>query len=88
MIAKLEERGEQGVTNSEFIGMRIFRYSSRLFESRKEGHDIDAKNLGGGLWLYILRSKPDTLKPLPSFERKPREDLTPPLFPPAAGAEG
>ena len=85
MIAKLEERGAKGVTNAEFVGMRIFRYSSRLFESRKEGHDIDAKNLGGGLWRYILLSKPDTLKPLPSFERKPREVSTLPLFPTGAG---
>jgi len=80
MIARLRERGEKGVTNAEFVAMRIFRYSSRLFENRKKGYDIDAIDLGGGLWLYVLRSEPDILKPLPSFERKARKDLTPPLF--------
>ncbi len=88
MIAKLEEAGERGVTNVEFVAMRIFRYSSRLRENRQKLFNIETIHVRGGLYRYILHSKPSVPTPLPSFQRKPREAFTPPLFPPATGREG
>lgn len=85
MMVKLEEAGEKGVTNAEFIAMRIFRYSSRLRENRQEGAIIDTIQVRGGLYRYVLRSKPSVPTPLPSFQQKPREDLTPPLFASVSG---
>jgi hypothetical protein len=76
----MEEAGEEGVTNRQFIEMGIFRYSSRLRENRQKLFDIETIHVRGGLYRYILRSKPSVPTPLPSFEKKPRADLTPPLF--------
>ena len=80
MIAKLEEAGERGVTNVEFVAMRIFRYSSRLRENRQKLFDIETIHVRGGLYRYILHSKPSVPTPLPSFQPRPRADSTPSLF--------
>jgi hypothetical protein len=80
MIAKLEEAGERGVTNVEFVAMRIFRYSSRLRENRQKLFDIETIHVRGGLYRYILHSKPSVPTPVPSFQPRPRADSTPSLF--------
>ncbi len=88
ILELLRARGRFGATNVDLVALKIFRYSSRLRELRQQGFCIDTVRVSEGLYKYILRSEPDTPTPLPSFERKPREAFTPPLFPPATGRDG
>ena len=77
MLAKLKERVAAGVTNAEFISMRIFHYSSRLRENRLEGYVIETVRVRGGLYRYVLRSEPVT-----PFQPRQKEtaESQPPLF--------
>ena len=44
-------------TSAYFIDvLRIFKYSSRIAELRKAGHDIQATRIDGSLWEYELIS--------------------------------
>ena len=77
MVAKMEEAGERGVTNREFVQMGIFRYSSRLHEIRRD-RDVATIPVRGGLYRYVI--KPDGPRPLPACESKKSTDTVPPLF--------
>jgi hypothetical protein len=73
----MEEAGEEGVTNRQFVEMGIFRYSSRLHEIRKK-RDVDTIPVRGGLYRYVI--KPDGPSPLPACESKKSTDPMPALF--------
>ena len=80
MLAKLKERGAAGVTNVEFISMRIFRYSSRLREIRLEQNVVDTIRVRGGLYKYVFRTGPDVPTPLPDCESNKPVGVTANLF--------
>ena len=79
MIAKLEEAGEEGVTNRQFVQMGIFRYSSRLHEIRKKRH-VKTIHVHGGLHKYVSPAGSDFPAPLPGYESRKSTDTVPPLF--------
>ena len=41
-------------TNVEFVEVGILRYSARIYELRRDGHEIEAIHRGGGDWLFRL----------------------------------
>jgi len=57
VLALLRHAGDRGVTNSEFIDWRIFRYAARLHELRDEGYEIDTKAFGSKV-TYTLVGEP------------------------------
>lgn len=57
-LALLRNAGDRGVTNSEFIDWRIFRYAARLHELREEGFEIRTEVFGSKA-TYKLVSEPD-----------------------------
>jgi hypothetical protein len=57
-LSLLRHAGERGVTNSEFIDWRIFRYAARLHELREEGYEIRTQVFGSKA-VYALVSEPD-----------------------------
>jgi hypothetical protein len=57
----LRELKKHSMTNSDFVDMNIFKYTSRISELREYlrnngGGDIIAHNQGGGLFRYFLKS--------------------------------
>lgn len=56
-LTLLRNAGERGVTNSEFIDWRIFRYAARLHELREEGFEIRTEVFGSKA-TYKLVSEP------------------------------
>jgi Helix-turn-helix domain len=56
VLALLRHAGERGVTNSEFVDWRIFRYAARLHELREEGYEIRTKAFGSKV-TYTLVSE-------------------------------
>jgi len=56
ILQKLRARGKTGVMNYEFVHMMppILRYSARIDELRKEGHDIQTKRIKKGIFKFIL----------------------------------
>jgi|ERR1700684_1252308 len=56
-LALLRNAGDRGVTNSEFIDWRIFRYAARLHELREEGFEIRTEVFGSKA-TYKLVSEP------------------------------
>lgn len=79
MIAKLEEAGEEGVTNREFIQMGIFRYSSRLHEIRKK-RNVKTIHVRGGLHKYVSPVGSDVPTSLPGYESNKPVGVTANLF--------
>ena len=80
MLVLLKERGERGVTNAEFVLMKIFRYSSRLREIRLERNIVDTIRVRGGLYKYVFRAGPDVPTLLPVCESNKPAGVTPNLF--------
>lgn len=54
MIRGLKQAGVKGMTSRDFIDMGIFKYSSRIAELRRDGWNIQASHVKGGLWQYNL----------------------------------
>ncbi len=42
------------VRNYEIVNMRVLKYTNRLSEIRQDGFDIQAKDIGNGVWEYKL----------------------------------
>jgi hypothetical protein len=55
ILALLQERGADGITNSE-LNRVCFRYGARIRELRRAGHNIRTDNLGDGLFRFVLGS--------------------------------
>lgn len=56
IVAALEKAGDYGVTNVT-LNRIAFRYSARLAELRKEGHQISTLYIAPGLFRYVLHKE-------------------------------
>ena len=56
MIQMLTDAGAAGVTSRQFNDAQIFRYSARIEELRKAGHEISTERVKGTLFRFILRA--------------------------------
>lgn len=56
MIQMLTDAGATGVTSRQFNDAQIFRYSARIEELRKAGHEISTERVKGTLFRFILRA--------------------------------
>lgn len=54
LLRFLIARGKHGLTNHELNEHIGYRYGARLFELRKEGHDIERKHEQGPTWRFTL----------------------------------
>ncbi len=55
ILRELKNAGIFGITSSYMVdNMRIFKYSSRIAELRKDGWNIQAERENGSLWRYRL----------------------------------
>lgn len=54
ILALLKERGDHGATNVE-LNKIAFRYSARINDLRKDGHDISAAHIKGSSWKFTLK---------------------------------
>ena len=54
IIQALRRAGALGITSTDMIGMRIYKYSSRIAELRQDGYNIVATREKGTLWRYNL----------------------------------
>ena len=55
--SKLLDRLKQGpATNIELVPICGIRASARVHDLRQAGHNIEAKRLIGGTWLYTLKN--------------------------------
>ncbi len=53
---RLLERLQQGpATNIDLVPVCGIRASARVHDLRQAGHDIEAKHIEGGTWLYTLK---------------------------------
>lgn len=53
--AAILERLRRGPVRNTELNQIAFRYSARIYELRKAGHDIDVQSLGGGVNVYRLK---------------------------------
>lgn len=60
VLDKLQEVGEVGVWNHEFVNMKppILRYSARIKELRDQGWQIKTKKLKAGYYKYFITLEP------------------------------
>ena len=79
MVVRMEEAGEEGVTNRQFIEMGIFRYSSRLHEIRKKRH-VKTIHVRKGLHKYVSPKGSEFPTPLPGYESNKTVGVTANLF--------
>ena len=80
ILRLLRERGPRGCTNVELNGVS-FRNGGRLHELRGMGYVIRTDRLEPeGFFRFILVEEPEHRKPLPTFQTKPRDATTLPLF--------
>lgn len=55
-LEMLTKAGDQGVTNRALNDAGIFRYSARIHELKKEGHDIRKRHVKDGLYIFTLEN--------------------------------
>jgi len=84
ILARLQEAGPLGVTNSEMWAMGAHAAHSRISDLRKRGgYQISCKREAAGVWRYVLQAEAEPAEPeLSAFEqRRRREDAEAmPLF--------
>ena len=69
LILFLRERGERGGTNTELIGLGLYRYSSRIHECRAAGYVLESARETEGRWCYFLRHEPAVESPPYVFQQ-------------------
>ncbi len=69
IVQTLKEAGSQGVTNIDIARISL-SYTARITDLREIGYEIECKNLGKGVFLYVLIYEPIEFK-----KRKRAEDL-------------
>lgn len=54
ILLALDKAGKQGMTTNDFLSMYISRFSARLLELRKQGHNIKSEPMRRGQYRYTL----------------------------------
>jgi hypothetical protein len=60
VLHMLQTAGDRGVTTADFLEAHIPRFSARIGELRKAGHQIDTRRLREGSFLFKLDGQPSS----------------------------
>lgn len=82
LVLFLRGRGKDGATNTELIGLGLYRYSSRLHECRAAQYTIETVHEEEGRYRYFLRREPE-VELWPYVFQNPDNSARPNLEPPA-----
>jgi hypothetical protein len=57
VLELLKIAGPRGCSNGDLLAVGGFRYGARLFELRREGHDIETIAGEGGAFTFVLKGR-------------------------------
>lgn len=52
-----QQKGKDGATNADLLGVGGFRYGARIFDLRRDGWLIETSAIEGGLYRFILKGR-------------------------------
>ena len=68
----LRRNGKVGLLTGDFLRIPIARYSSRIAELRRQGHNISTERLSESAFKYVLVSEALAPKELPTYQPRPK----------------